>query len=109
MALEQEVEIMSQMDHPNIVRLFEFFEESSNYYLVMEIMKGGELFDRIVEKESYTEKEAADTFRPLVDAIRYCHDQGIIHRDLKPENLLYETTDESSIIKISDFGLARFC
>lgn len=100
---------MSQMDHPNIVRLFEIFEEPSNYYLVMEIMKGGELFDRIVEKESYTEKEAADTFRPLVDAIRYCHDQGIIHRDLKPENLLYETTDENSIIKISDFGLARFC
>ena len=97
------------MDHPNIVRLFEIFEEDRNFYLVMELMKGGELFDRIVEKESYTEKEAADTIRPLVDAIRYCHDQGIIHRDLKPENLLYETTDEISIIKISDFGLARFC
>ena len=62
------------MDHPNIVRLFEIFEEDRNFYLVMELMKGGELFDRIVEKESYTEKEAADTIRPLVDAIRYCHD-----------------------------------
>ena len=108
MTLEQEVEIMSQLDHPNIVRLFEIFNEDSTMYLVMEMMKGGELFDRIVEKESYTEKEACDTIRPLVDAIRYCHDQGIIHRDLKPENLLYESTDEGSVIKIIDFGLARF-
>ena len=77
-------------------------------YLVMEIMTGGELFDRIVEKESYTEREAANTIRPIIDAIRYCHDMGVIHRDLKPENLLYETKDDESVIKISDFGLARF-
>jgi calcium/calmodulin-dependent protein kinase I len=74
----------------------------------MELMQGGELFDRIVEKEAYSEREAADVIRPIVDAIRYCHENGIIHRDLKPENLLYETTDENSIIKISDFGLARY-
>jgi calcium/calmodulin-dependent protein kinase I len=66
------------------------------------------LFDRIVEKEHYSEKEAADTIRPVVDAIRYCHNLGIIHRDLKPENLLYLTTDDTSIIKVTDFGLARF-
>ena len=77
-------------------------------FLVMELMTGGELFDRIVEKEHYSEKEAADTIRPVVDALRYCHSTGIIHRDLKPENLLYATRDENSIIKISDFGLARF-
>ena len=91
-----------------MVRLLEIFDEEDYMYLVMEIMTGGELFDRIVEKESYTEKEAADTIRPIVDAIRYCHEMGIVHRDLKPENLLYETTDDTSIIKISDFGLARF-
>lgn len=96
------------MDHPNVVRLYEIFDEGDIIYLVMELMSGGELFDRIVEKESYTEKEAANTIRPIVDSIRYCHNQGIIHRDLKPENLLYETCDEKSIIKISDFGLARF-
>lgn len=71
-------------------------------------MVGGELFERIVEKESYTEKEASDTIRPIVDAIRYCHSLGIIHRDLKPENLLYMTREEGSTIKITDFGLARF-
>lgn len=76
-------------------------------YLVMEIMTGGELFDRIVEKESYTEQEAADTIRPIVDAIRYCHESNIVHRDLKPENLLYETKEDESVIKISDFGLAK--
>jgi len=94
MALQLEVEILSQMDHPNVVRLFEIFDDGDILYLVMELMSGGELFDRIVEKESYTEKEAAETIRPIVDAIRYCHDQGIIHRDLKPENLLYESSDE---------------
>ena len=67
-----------------------------------------QLFDRIVEKEHYSEKEAADTLRPIVDAIKYCHTLNCIHRDLKPENLLYETKNEHSIIKVSDFGLARF-
>ena len=74
----------------------------------MEHLGGGELFDRIVEKESYSEKEASDTIKPIVDAIRYCHSLGIIHRDLKPENLLYQSDDENSIIKVTDFGLARF-
>jgi calcium/calmodulin-dependent protein kinase I len=76
--------------------------------LVLELLGGGELFDRIVEKENYSEKEAAETVRPIVDAIRYCHSLGIIHRDLKPENLLYMTPSDNSIIKITDFGLARF-
>jgi len=74
----------------------------------MEIMTGGELFDWIVDKECYTEQEAIDTIRPIIDAIHYCHEMGIVHWDLKPENLLYESKDEGSVIKISDFGLAWF-
>lgn len=108
LALQTEVEILSQCDHPNVVRLFEIFDEKDYMYLVMELMTGGELFDRIVEKESYTEMEAAETIKPIIDAVRYCHEMGVIHRDLKPENLLYETKQEDSIIKIGDFGLARF-
>ena len=73
----------------------------------MELMVGGELFNRIVEKECYSEKLASDTIRPVIDAIRYCHAMGISHRDLKPENLLYDKGEDDSIIKISDFGLAR--
>lgn len=107
-ALRTEVEILSGLDHPNVVKMHEVFDEEDYLYIVLELMSGGELFDRIVEKESYSEKEAADTIRPIVDAIRYCHENGIIHRDLKPENLLYETKEEGAVIKISDFGLARF-
>jgi calcium/calmodulin-dependent protein kinase I len=90
------------------VKLFEIYDEDDCIYLVLELLKGGELFDRIVEKENYSEKEASDTLRPIVDAIRYCHSLGIIHRDLKPENLLYCTEEEGSGIKVTDFGLARF-
>jgi len=107
LALQTEVEILSQIDHPNVVKLYEVWEDKSKFYMVMEIMTGGELFDRIVEKDHYSEKEAADTIRPIVDAIRYCHNMGVAHRDLKPENLLYATKDPHSIIKISDFGLAK--
>eukprot|EP00347_Sterkiella_histriomuscorum_P012353 403368920 len=107
-ALQTEVEILSQVDHPNVVKLYEIFDNKDCMFLVQELMSGGELFDRIVEKEQYSEKEAADTIRPIVDAVRYCHSMGIIHRDLKPENLLYASRDKQSIIKISDFGLARF-
>lgn len=107
MALESEVEILSQIDHPNIVKLFEVFDDKTKFYMVMELMTGGELFDRIVEKEHYSEKEASDTLRPVVDAIRYCHSMGIAHRDLKPENLLFSSPDPKAEIKITDFGLAK--
>ncbi len=66
-----------------MVKLFEIFEDEDNIYLILELMTGGELFDRIVDKEHYSEKEAADTIRPIVDAIKYCHSLGIVHRDLK--------------------------
>lgn len=79
------------MDHPNIVKLYEVCEDEHYFYLVMELMTGGELFDTILEKESYSEKEAAETIRPIIDAIKYCHSLNIIHRDIKPENLLYSS------------------
>ena len=74
---------MVQIDHPNVVKLYEIFEDEENIYLILELMSGGELFDRVVDKEHYSEKEAADTIRPVVDAIKYCHSLGIVHRDLK--------------------------
>ena len=77
------------MDHPNVVKLYEIFEDEDNIYLILELMTGGELFDRVVDKEHYSEKEAADTIRPIVDAIKYCHSLGIVHRDLKVLTLVY--------------------
>lgn len=107
-ALQTEVEILTQVDHPNVVKLFEVYEDAHKFYMVLELMTGGELFDRVVEKDHFSEQEAANTIRPIVDALRYCHTMGVVHRDLKPENLLYASKDKDSIIKIADFGLARF-
>ena len=99
---------MGMVDHPNIVRVQEYYECNGLVFIVMELMEGGELFDMLVEVEHYTEKQAVECFRPVVDAIRYCHSLGIVHRDLKPENLLYKTKDEDSLLKVSDFGFSKF-
>lgn len=106
--MENEVEIMTMIDHPNVVRLLEIYDNDPDVYLVMELMQGGELFDRIADLKFYSEEMASETIKSIVDAIRYCHELDLVHRDLKPENLLYETDDLKSIIKVSDFGLARF-
>ena len=107
--LQNEIDILTHVDHPNIVKLYDVFEDSNSYSLVMELMTGGELLDTILEKEQYSEREAAETIRPIIDAINYCHSLNIIHRDIKPENLLYSSKNaHSRIIKVSDFGLARF-
>ncbi|XP_075219841.1 calcium/calmodulin-dependent protein kinase I isoform X1 [Lycorma delicatula] len=95
------------LTHPNIVQLLETFEDKHKVYLVMELVTGGELFDRIVEKGSYTEKDASDLIRQVLEAVDYMHEQGVVHRDLKPENLLYYSPDEDSKIMISDFGLSK--
>lgn len=87
-ALNDEINVLREMNHPNIIRLYEVFNEKEYYYLVTEKMSGGELFDRIVQKSYYNEKEARDTCHILFKAIAYCHSKQVAHRDLKPENLL---------------------
>ncbi|CAH3193330.1 unnamed protein product [Porites evermanni] len=106
-AIENEIAILKKVDHPNIIRLWEIFDNKTHLYLVMDLVKGGELFDRIVEKGNYTEKDASDLIRQILSAVDYLHDKGIVHRDLKPENLLYYSPDEDSKIMISDFGLSK--
>jgi calcium/calmodulin-dependent protein kinase I len=71
---------MQSLQHEHIVHLFDFFEEEKYYYLVLEYMEGGELFDRVVKKTVYNEKEARDVVKILVSAIKYCHDRNIVHR-----------------------------
>ena len=107
-SLYNELKVMSLIDHPNIVRVYEYYECHGVVFIVMELMNGGELFDKIVEYEHYTEKQASEAFRPIVDAVRYCHKLGIVHRDLKPENLLYSSNEDNAMIKVSDFGFAKF-
>lgn len=87
-ALKDEIAVLQELQHPNIIRLFDVYEEKDHYYLVTEKMIGGELFDRIVQKSYYNEKEARDTCLIIFRAIQYCHSKQVAHRDLKPENLL---------------------
>eukprot|EP00750_Incisomonas_marina_P030991 INCI7691.2.p1 GENE.INCI7691.2~~INCI7691.2.p1 ORF type:complete len:393 (+),score=80.53 INCI7691.2:195-1373(+) len=106
-SLKSEINILRKVQHPNIVELHETFDTPTHYYLVMECMHGGELFDRIVQRLSYTESDAALVVANIVRALHHCHQLGIVHRDLKPENLLYATTDDDAPVKIADFGLAK--
>ncbi|NXJ03287.1 KCC1A kinase, partial [Odontophorus gujanensis] len=105
--IENEIAVLHKIKHPNIVALDDIYESSSHLYLIMQLVSGGELFDRIVEKGFYTERDASALIRQILDAVRYLHDMGIVHRDLKPENLLYYSLEEDSKIMISDFGLSK--
>lgn len=106
---KQEISIMKMMDHPNIIKLFESFEDHRNIYLVMELCTGGELFNRIIEMGHFTEVQAAIVMQHVFRAIYYMHENHVCHRDLKPENFLFTTTEaiEKSSLKIIDFGLAH--
>ena len=108
---KNEINILSKVDHPNIIRLFEIFEDDKHCSLIMEECTGGELFQRILEKaekdEAFTEKEAATVFKQIMSAVSYCHSQGICHRDIKPENILFLNNNPDSPIKIIDFGLSK--
>uniref|UniRef100_A0A6A7FZT9 Calcium/calmodulin-dependent protein kinase type 1-like isoform X1 n=2 Tax=Hirondellea gigas TaxID=1518452 RepID=A0A6A7FZT9_9CRUS len=106
-SLDNEITVLRRLVHPNIVRLMDTYQTKEQVFLVIQLVTGGELFDRIVEKGSYTEKDAADLIRQVLEAVDYMHDQGVVHRDLKPENLLYYSQDEESKIMISDFGLSK--
>ena len=106
-ALLDEVAILMEMKHVHIIRLYDFFTEPSTYYLVMEQMRGGELFDRIVAKAYYNEREGRDTCKVVLEAVGYMHQNHVAHRDLKPENLLLLGKDDDSAVKIADFGFAK--
>ena len=95
------------LNHPNIVSMREVYHQPTKSYLIMEPMFGGELFDRIVKKQCYTEAEACDSIVKVANAIQYCHSKGIVHRDLKPENLLYANTSDDARLTVADFGLAK--
>ena len=110
-SLKSEIQILIKLDHPNIIKLYEIYENDNYIYLVMELCTGGELFDRIIQKteqgKQFTEKEVANIFQQMMSAINYCHSNKIVHRDLKPENLLLASQDENSPIKVIDFGMSR--
>ncbi|NWT56305.1 KCC4 kinase, partial [Erythrocercus mccallii] len=102
-----EIGVLLRLSHPNIIKLKEIFETPTEISLVLELVTGGELFDRIVEKGYYSERDAADAVKQILEAVSYLHANGIVHRDLKPENLLYATPAPDAPLKIADFGLSK--
>ncbi|MCL7035655.1 hypothetical protein MKW94_005984, partial [Papaver nudicaule] len=92
----------------SIVSSKEACEDENAVHLVMELCEGGELFDRIVARGHYTERDAASVVRTIMDVVQHCHNNGVIHRDLKPENFLFANKKETSPLKAIDFGLSIF-
>lgn len=105
---KEEIRIMKALDHPNIVKLYETYEDKVKVYLVMELCTGGELFDRIIDCGNFTEVQAAIVMQQMLRAVYYMHANNFCHRDLKPENFLFSTKEdiETATLKIIDFGLA---
>jgi len=101
-----EIEILRFLKHPTIITLYEVYESADYVHLVIEYLKGGELFDKIQAKGSYSEGDAAKLMKRLLEAINYCHQKNVIHRDLKPENIILQDTASDLDFKIVDFGLA---
>jgi len=107
-SLVREIDIMKKVDHPNVLKLIDIFESDTRVTLVTELVTGGELFYKIVERGSYSEADAAGIVRQLVTGVEYLHSKGIAHRDLKPENLLCSDGEgKDMVIKIADFGLSK--
>ncbi|CDQ68171.1 unnamed protein product [Oncorhynchus mykiss] len=103
---ESELCVLRRVRHTNIIQLMEVFETAERVYMVMELATGGELFDRIIARGSFTERDATRVLQMVLDGVKYLHTLGITHRDLKPENLLYYHPGADSKIMVTDFGLA---
>jgi len=104
---ESEIDILCSIEQDNIVQMKDLFITDTQYCIVMELVTGGELFDKIVQLTCYSEQQAAILIKQVFTGIHHLHENGIGHRDLKPENLLLSSPDEDAMIKIADFGLAK--
>ena len=109
--LKTEINLLRATDHPNIIKLYETFEDKQYLYLIMEECSGGELFQRLAlnakNKIQYTEKDAAKLMKQILEAVNYLHHHGICHRDLKPENILLSSMSNKFQLKLIDFGLSK--
>lgn len=105
--LKRELEILKTLDHPNIIKFYETYQDDKFFHFVMEYCSGGELLDKIANYGFLPEKEAANIMKKIFSAVNYLHERGIVHRDLKPENFLFSHKGKDAEIKIIDFGLSK--
>ncbi|XP_043815376.1 calcium-dependent protein kinase 20 isoform X2 [Manihot esculenta] len=107
--VRREIRIMHHLEgHPNVIKIFDAYEDAVAVHVLMELCAGGELFDRIIQKGHYTERKAAELARVIVGVVEACHSLGVMHRDLKPENFLFVDHEEDAPLKTIDFGLSIF-
>lgn len=107
--MRREIQIMQHMSgQPNVVEFKGAYEDKDSVHLVMELCEGGELFDRIIAKGHYNERDASSMCRSIVNVVHICHFMGVMHRDLKPENFLLSDKSEHAHLKATDFGLSVF-
>ena len=109
---DEEIELLKQLDHPNIVKLFEYFSDDDKYYLITEYCKGGDLFDLIKKKKKFSELSASYIMFQIFRALIYCHNtHHLVHRDIKPENIVVfrknNATDDLYDVKLIDFGISK--
>lgn len=102
-----EIAIIKELDHPNILKVYEAYEDKDSLYIVTELINGGELFDEISKRQNFTEQDAAVIVKQILEAMAYCHGTNIVHKDLKPENLLLQEKDNVEYVKVIDFGTAQ--
>lgn len=101
--MEGELEVLAKTDHPHIIRVIELLEDERCFYIITELVPGGELYDFVIKHKKSTEAETANFVKQILLAVNYMHLQNIVHRDIKPENLLMTSGNE---IKLADFGFA---
>jgi len=105
--VQSEVDVIETASHPNVVGMKEVIETDKNYCIVMELVTGGELFDQLAVRRTYSEKDGRDILKQVMEGLQRLHQLHFVHRDMKPENLLLSSQDENATIKLVDFGLTR--
>jgi len=106
-----EIAVMQKLDHPNVIKFFDHFEDNVNDYLIMELCSGGKVINFLARMQGYRESDAALLMKQVLLALDYMHDKNIIHRDVKPDNMLLESWRplEDNTLKLADFGLSCKC